>query len=201
MAKVWNAVLVLLAMGSFFIIRNFQANQKKKKAADAAAIPHLAATNKPKSVAAKVAETLGDPFTGSPEDLKELINDPCFAAMSELEKEDLLEKWSKLSRQEMELPSPNELKANKVAYNKQLMELLHTRKRGGLDARTAAMLDRKEAELREGLRLLEELQDEMMMEIVMKAAVKARAAKTGAQALFCPVCPTPGSKKGKKKRS
>ena len=66
-----------------------------------------------------------------------------------------------------------------------------------------AALDRKEAELREGLRLLEELQDELMMEIVMKAAIKARAAGAGGQVPICPVCPTPGRsmKGGKKKES
>jgi hypothetical protein len=200
-AQVWNAIFTFVICLSVFYIRNFNDNRKKAKAAAVAAavpaVPESAAVTK--SAVAAVADGL-DPFTGSEGDLKELLLDPCFADMSGEEKEALLSKWTKLDREQMELPSPQELKANKAAYQKQLLTVLAQRENDGLDDEAGAALDRKAAELREGLRLLDELQDEMMMDIVLKkVALAATKSKGGAHSHGHSHGHSPG-KKSKKNR-
>eukprot|EP00937_MAST-01D_sp_MAST-1D-sp2_P001380 g1380.t1 len=109
------------------------------------------------------------PFTGSDWELLELVEelDPD-GKMSSAERAELVRKWQGLTPEQAELPTARELKLNREAYERQLEEVQAQLKAVGISRGAAAALKRKETEIREGLKMLAELQDEMMMDIVLK---------------------------------
>ena len=105
-----------------------------------------------------------------------------------------MRKWQSLTLEQMQMPTPKELQLNKAAYRRQLDDLQQRLQKARNDKERAPLLA-KCNELRDALRMLDELQDEMMKDIVLKKAAQLATHRQRAQ-FQCMPCAGDGKKAG-----
>ena len=201
---VLNAVVVLVLVLVALCFQNRKQNREKREQREQRArqsrkqsgVSRLA-----KAEAQAALKRAEKPIEETPtvDELQELLDelDPD-GKMPQNERDDLMRKWETLTPEEMQMPTPKELQLNKDAYQRQLDAIQEQLTSAPNDRARQALLSQRQ-ELRGALSLLNELQDEMMMDIVLKkvaaASTERQAARpnqliNGIPSMFAsPVCP------------
>ena len=209
---VLNAVMVLVLVLLALCWQNRKQNREKRQQRAKQSREQRDVSRLAKADAQAALKRAEKPFEETPTagELQELLDelDPD-GEMPQTEREDLMRKWEALTPEEMQMPTPKELQLNKDAYQRQIDEIQQQLKSTPDVGTRKALLSRSQ-ELRSALSLLNELQDEMMMDIVLKKAAAMSTERqttrpnqliNGIPSMFarpvCPPCPPVDASRGR----
>eukprot|EP00936_MAST-01D_sp_MAST-1D-sp1_P002203 g2203.t1 len=209
---VLNAVVVLVFVLLALCWQNRKQNREKREQRAKESRKQRDVSRLAKAEAQAALKRAEKPFEETPTagELQELLDelDPD-GEMPQTEREDLMRKWEALTPEEMQMPTPKELQLNKDAYQRQIDEIQEQLKSTPSGGTREALLSRSR-ELRSAMSLLNELQDEMMMDIVLKKAAAMSTERqttrpnqliNGIPSMFvnpvCPPCPPVSASKGR----